>query len=42
MVDIPTLPQQAYEHRNTAPMQKAFVTQARHYLEQRQAKQKNY
>jgi hypothetical protein len=35
MVDIPTLPQKAYEYRNTAAMQKAFVTQARHHLESR-------
>ena len=35
MVDIPTLPQKAYEHRGTTAMQKAFVTQARQHLESR-------
>lgn len=33
MVDIPTLPQKAYEHRSNTVMQRAFVTQARQYLE---------
>ena len=35
MVDIPTLPQKAYEYRSSAAMQKAFVTQARQHLESR-------
>ena len=35
MVDIPTLPQKAYEYRNSTAMQKAFVTQARQHLESR-------
>jgi len=35
MVDIPSLPPEAFTQRSTPSMQKAFVLQAQHFLEQR-------
>ncbi len=35
LVDVPRLPPRAYEQRTQPMLQKAFVLQARHYLESR-------